>query len=334
MKHGNQPTASTDPPGVGQDYPSVAGSFGPREWLLVAALAAADFVVYQPAWHGGLLWDDDAHITHPELRSWHGLYRIWFDVGATQQYYPLSETAFWVQYKLWGNWMMGYHLVNIAFHALTAVLVVIVLRQLAIPGAFWAAAIFSLHPVHVESVAWVTEQKNTISAVFYLGAALGSQGRLDEAIAEFDRALTIKPEYADARNNLGFGRSQREDIRKGLARQRELLGSRPDDAALLSEVAWRLATDPNASIRNGTEALELAERAARLTEGREPNFLDTLAAALAEARRFSEAVKTAEQALALASDQHDTALAEAIRARVKLYQSGVPFHESQRRSSP
>jgi len=79
-----------------------------------------------------LLWDDDAHITRPELRSLDGLYRIWFDVTATQQYYPLSETAFWVQYKLWGEDMMGYHLTNIAFHALTAVMVALVLRQLAI----------------------------------------------------------------------------------------------------------------------------------------------------------------------------------------------------------
>ncbi len=104
--------------------------------------------------------------------SWYGLYRIWFVVGATQQYYPLSETAFWVQHKLWGDAMLGYHLVNLAWHALTAVLVALVLRQLKIPGAYLAAAIFALHPVHVESVAWITEQKNTLSAVFYLGAAL------------------------------------------------------------------------------------------------------------------------------------------------------------------
>ena len=172
MKRRNRSSSSAHPLGPGRDSLNTARSFGPRDWLFVVALLAAVILVYQPALHGGLLWDDNAHITHAELRSWHGLCRIWFDVGATQQYYPLSETAFWVQHKLWGDAMMGYHLVNIALHALTAVMVALVLRQLAIPGAFLAAAIFALHPVHVESVAWITEQKNTLSAVFYLGAAM------------------------------------------------------------------------------------------------------------------------------------------------------------------
>ena len=134
----------------------------------MAALVVAVFLVYQPAWQGGFIWDDDAHVTQPELRSWHGLYRIWFDVGATQQYYPLLHSAFWVEHKLWGDATLGYHLVNILLHAAAAVLVALVLRRLAIPGAYLAAAIFALHPVHVESVAWITEQKNTLSAVFYL----------------------------------------------------------------------------------------------------------------------------------------------------------------------
>jgi tetratricopeptide (TPR) repeat protein len=147
-------------------------AFGANDWLFIVALVVAVFLIYQPVWQGQLLWDDAAHVTRPELRSWHGLYRIWFEVGATQQYYPLSESAFWLQYKLWGDAMTGYHLVNIALHALAAVMVALVLRQLAIPGPYLAAAVFALHPVNVESVAWITEQKNTLSAVFYLGAAM------------------------------------------------------------------------------------------------------------------------------------------------------------------
>jgi protein O-mannosyl-transferase len=140
--------------------------------LLFAALLLATLAVYQPAWHGGFLWDDDAHVTEAALRSWDGLRRIWFDLGATQQYYPLVHSAFWVMHRLWGDWTTGYHLVNILLHALSACLVAVILRRLKIPGAVLAAAIFALHPVHVESVAWITELKNTLSGALYLGATL------------------------------------------------------------------------------------------------------------------------------------------------------------------
>jgi MYXO-CTERM domain-containing protein len=129
-------------------------------------------MAYQPAWRGAFLWDDDAHVTRPELRSWEGLYRIWFDLGATQQYYPLLHSAFWIEQRLWGDATLGYHLVNILLHAGAAILAALVLRRLHVPGAYLAAAIFALHPVHVESVAWISEQKNTLSALFYLSALL------------------------------------------------------------------------------------------------------------------------------------------------------------------
>ncbi len=159
-------------PGTGPSErpPAMAGPARPRDWLLAGALVAAVFLVYQPAWQGGFVWDDDAHVTRPELRSWHGLYRIWFDLGATQQYYPLLHSVFWVEHRLWGSTTLGYHLVSIGLHALAALMVALILRRLSIPGAYLAAAIFALHPVQVESVAWITEQKNTLSAVFYLGA--------------------------------------------------------------------------------------------------------------------------------------------------------------------
>ena len=145
---------------------------GAREWLLLAALVAAVSIAYQPSWHGGLLWDDAAHLTRPELRSWDGLRRIWFEPGATQQYYPLLHTAFWIEHRLWGDEPAGYHFLNLFLHCAAAALAALALRRLRVPGAYLAAAIFALHPVHVESVAWITEQKNTLSAVLYLGAAL------------------------------------------------------------------------------------------------------------------------------------------------------------------
>ena len=152
-------------PSLAQTVPA-GSAFVLKDWLFVIALIAAVFLVYQSAWQGGFIWDDNAHVTRPELRSWYGLFRIWFDLGATQQYYPLLHSAFWVQYWLWGDATLGYHLVNILLHAIAAVMVALILRRLEIPGAYLAAAIFALHPVHVESVAWITELKNTLSAVF------------------------------------------------------------------------------------------------------------------------------------------------------------------------
>lgn len=126
-----------------------------------------------------MLWDDDAHVTRPALQSWSGLVRIWTEVGATDQYYPFLHSFFWVQHRLWGDATIGYHLVSILLHALSACLLAAILRRLAIPGAWLAAFLFALHPVGVESVAWISEQKNTLSLAFYLAAAL--------AYVRFDR---------------------------------------------------------------------------------------------------------------------------------------------------
>jgi len=138
--------------------------------LLLILLAT--FLAYLPALQGAELWDDDANITRPELQSAAGLYRIWVDPTSTAQYYPLLHTVFWVEHKLWGDAVLGYHLVNVVWHLVAVALLYRVLQKLRIPGALLATAIFALHPVMVESVAWITEQKNTLSAVFYLGAAL------------------------------------------------------------------------------------------------------------------------------------------------------------------
>jgi spermidine synthase len=112
---------------------------------------------------------------------------------------------------------------------------------------------------------------------------------------------------------------------KTLGERREAMRLRPNDAALLNDTAWMLATNPNASIRNGTEAVELAERALKLSVGNEPAILDTLAAAYAEAGRFSEAVAAANKALDLATQRHQETLADRLRARLTLYKAGKPF---------
>jgi len=140
-------------------------------WAAALILGAA-LASYWPALGGGLLWDDAAHVTRPGLRSLAGLWAIWTDPRATQQYYPLLHSAFWLEHRLWGDATIGYHLANVLEHALAAVLLVVILRRLGVAGAWLAGLLFAVHPVCVESVAWISEQKNTLSLVFYLGAAL------------------------------------------------------------------------------------------------------------------------------------------------------------------
>lgn len=144
-----------------------------RDGLLFAVgLGIALLFAYGPALTGGMLWDDDAHVTKPELRTVEGLVRIWTEPGATQQYYPLLHSVFWLEHRLWGDAVLGYHLINLLQHGIAAWLVVLLARRLQLAGAALAAGIWALHPVSVESVAWISEQKNTLSAVLYLGAAL------------------------------------------------------------------------------------------------------------------------------------------------------------------
>lgn len=140
--------------------------------MVFALVLTVTLIAYFPALQGSLLWDDAGHVTSTALQSWSGLFRIWFELGATQQYYPLLHSAFWIEHRLWGDATVGYHLINVIWHVTSACLLVVILRRLAIPGAVLAALVFALHPVCVESVAWIAEQKNTLSTVFYLAAAL------------------------------------------------------------------------------------------------------------------------------------------------------------------
>ena len=130
-------------------------------------------LAYRTALLGGYIWDDDLHITkNLTLRSLDGLARMWMEPGAVPQYYPLTHTSFWIEYHLWQLNPFGYHLVNVLLQALNAILLWSVLQRLRIPGAWLAAALFAVHPVNVESVAWITERKNILSCTFYLSALL------------------------------------------------------------------------------------------------------------------------------------------------------------------
>ncbi len=136
-------------------------------------IATATIVAYLPARQAGFVWDDQYYITENLLMgSVDGLMRAWFVLGSAQQYYPMIHTSFWLEYWLWGMEPGGYHVTNVLFHAANALLLWRVLVRLSLPGAWLAAAIFALHPVEVETAAWIAERKNLLSTFFYLLAML------------------------------------------------------------------------------------------------------------------------------------------------------------------
>jgi tetratricopeptide (TPR) repeat protein len=138
-----------------------------------AALVVMTLAAYAPVSSSGIIWDDNDYVfLNDTLRSLGGLGRIWLEGGATPQYYPLVFTSFWIEYRLWGLDPLGYHAVNVLLHATCALLLWRVLRHLGLGGAWLAAAVFALHPVHVESVAWITERKNVLSGALYLASML------------------------------------------------------------------------------------------------------------------------------------------------------------------
>jgi len=140
-----------------------------RGWLAGLVLAAATVLAYLPARHAGFIWDDDDYVlTNRLLTAPDGLQRIWFSLDSPSQYFPLTYTTFRIERSVWGLNPAGYHWANILLHAVNGLLLWRLLKRLALPGAWLAAALFALHPVQVESVAWITERKNVLSLFFTL----------------------------------------------------------------------------------------------------------------------------------------------------------------------
>ena len=143
----------------------------PREriWLVAMILVLATIFAYRPTWNGGFVWDDDFYVTKNHLLTApDGLRRIWFSLESPSQYFPLTYTTFRIERALWGLNPAGYHWVNILLHTANALLLWRLLAVLKVPGGWLAAGIFALHPVQVESVAWITERKNVLMGFFFL----------------------------------------------------------------------------------------------------------------------------------------------------------------------
>src|SRR5206468_2545507 len=152
-----------------------------RALMFAVVLAAVTIFAYRPAWHGGFLWDDDDYIINNQLLTApDGWQRIWFSLDSPSQYFPLTYSTFRIERALWGLNTTGYHWVNLLFHVANALLVWAVLARLKVPGAWLAAAIFALHPVQVESVAWITERKNVLMGFFFLLTLLAWIAFVDE----------------------------------------------------------------------------------------------------------------------------------------------------------
>ena len=156
-----------------------ATSYSRQDALAFFALGLMVFVSYLPAmlW-GGFVWDDRILTLSQAIPDWSGLWRLWsgeaysMDDTPEAHYWPLVYTTFWLEHKLWGFDPAGYHIVNVLLHLANTLLLWHLLQRLAVPGAWMVAAVFAVHPLHVESVAWVIERKDVLSGLFYLAASL------------------------------------------------------------------------------------------------------------------------------------------------------------------
>jgi tetratricopeptide (TPR) repeat protein len=171
-------------------------------------------------------------------------------------------------------------------------------------------------------------QPNHEPARVQLGLARASQGKLEEAVADFSAALRIQPDDAAAQCHLAAALAGLHKTKEAIGHYRDALKALPDFPEALNNLAWILAANPDPQVRNGREAVALAERACKLTEYKQPMMVGTLAAAYAETGRFAEAVTTAEKAKTLAEQANQTELAARNHTLLERYRSGQPARDT------
>lgn len=143
-----------------------------QRWLGSLTIVLACFVVYAPSLEGGFVWDDDTHLLLNPVFQEDGLHRVWLQPPQEINYWPVTFTTYWLEYQLWEFDPLGYRIVNLFLHAMAAIVLWSVLTALRVPLSWWIALIFAIHPVNVESVAWIAQRKNVLSLLFGLLAAL------------------------------------------------------------------------------------------------------------------------------------------------------------------
>ncbi len=184
----------------------------------IGALVVLTCVCYLPGMRGGFVFDDETLIgNNPRINSAGGLERIWFSIEE-YEYYPLSYSSFWLEWRLWGNNPTLYHVTNLALHVAAALLIWAVLSELSIPGAYLAALLFAVHPVNVEAVAWISQRRSVLAMVFFLLSALWylrrggekQKRRRGEQSRDGKRLVLVEPADffgGDAQQRLSGGRA-------------------------------------------------------------------------------------------------------------------------------
>jgi tetratricopeptide (TPR) repeat protein len=162
-----------------------------------------------------------------------------------------------------------------------------------------------------------------------IGVLLAKQGKLDEAVSHFSEAIRLDPKSAEGHYDLGLAWMMQGKAGSAIPEYEEAIRLKPEWTNALNDLAWIKATYPDPAIRNGPEAVRLAERACAIDGGKEPRFLGTLDAAYAEAGRFTEAIATAQKARDLALSLGRKDVANAADKRLELYRSGQPYHLAQ-----